>query len=209
MDVLWSPWRYNYIASEKPADGCVFCSLLANSLSDRDNFIVHRAEHNFIVLNIYPYTTGHLMVVPYRHLASPSEAEKPETDEMMDLVRRSEVAIRKTYRPDGLNIGMNLGRSAGAGVADHYHMHVLPLGRRRKFYDCDRPDPNLAGNARRDLRQTQLCYLTAAVKALFYFYIRIRRLGRWFGRSLRLRSRRLARPGCRRDRHICCPPVPA
>ncbi len=126
MDVLWSPWRYNYIASEKPADGCVFCSLLANSLSDRDNFIVHRAEHNFIVLNIYPYTTGHLMVVPYRHLASPFEAEKPETDEMMDLVRRSEAAIRKTYRPDGLNIGMNLGRSAGAGVADHYHMHVLP-----------------------------------------------------------------------------------
>ena len=128
MDVLWSPWRYDYITASGSAEngGCVFCDILNNSASDEENFILHRAEFNFVILNIYPYTSGHLMVLPYEHMASPSNAGKSTTDEMMDLVKRSTAAISDIYHSDGINMGMNLGRAAGAGVADHYHMHVLP-----------------------------------------------------------------------------------
>lgn len=127
MDVLWSPWRYDYITRSggSPPD-CVFCSITEQTESDADNFVLLRGEYNFIVLNIYPYTTGHLMVVPYEHLDSPGLASKSASDELMDLTTRSERAIREVYSPDGLNIGMNLGKAAGAGVAAHYHMHVLP-----------------------------------------------------------------------------------
>lgn len=128
MDVLWSPWRYDYITgggSEK-ASGCVFCNILTNSASDEESFILSRAEFNFVVLNIYPYTTGHLLVVPYEHVDLLSRAGKQTTDEMMDLIKRAEAAIGECYRPDGINIGMNLGKAAGAGVAGHFHMHVLP-----------------------------------------------------------------------------------
>jgi ATP adenylyltransferase len=99
---------------------------LGNSAGDEDNFILHRAEFNFVILNIYPYTAGHLMIVPFAHLDGPDSAEKRSTDEMMDLVNRSIQAIRSVYHPDGVNLGMNLGKAAGAGVAGHYHMHVLP-----------------------------------------------------------------------------------
>jgi len=99
---------------------------LGNSAGDEDNFILHRAEFNFVILNIYPYTSGHLMIVPFAHLDGPDSAEKRSTDEMMDLVNRSIQAIRSVYHPDGVNLGMNLGKAAGAGVAEHYHMHVLP-----------------------------------------------------------------------------------
>jgi ATP adenylyltransferase len=128
VDVLWSPWRYDYITASGAAktSGCVFCDILNNSASDEDNFILHRAEFNFVILNVYPYTSGHLMVVPYMHLADIDAAEKAATDEMMDLVKRSKTAISETYAPDGINLGMNLGQAAGAGVAGHYHMHVLP-----------------------------------------------------------------------------------
>jgi ATP adenylyltransferase len=128
VDVLWSPWRYDYIKSSgtAKADHCVFCSILNNSASDEDNFIVSRAEFNFVILNIYPYTSGHVMVVPYEHLADLDEGSKQATDEMMDIVKRTEAAITKIYEPDGINLGMNLGKAAGAGVAGHYHMHVLP-----------------------------------------------------------------------------------
>lgn len=128
MDVLWSPWRYDYIVESgagKP-NGCVFCNILNNSASDEDTFILHRAEFNFVILNIYPYTTGHLMVVPFAHVSNLDAAEKAATDEMMDLIKRAQTALTEVYAPDGLNIGMNIGRSAGAGVADHYHMHILP-----------------------------------------------------------------------------------
>ena len=128
MDVLWSPWRYDYITASNNAEksGCVFCNILNNSASDEENFILHRAEFNFVILNIYPYTSGHLMVLPYEHAASPADSGKSTTDEMMDLVKRATAAISDTYNSDGINMGMNLGRAAGAGVADHYHMHVLP-----------------------------------------------------------------------------------
>jgi len=128
VDVLWSPWRYDYITSSGSAKtrGCAFCDILSNSANDEDNFILIRAEFNFVILNIYPYTSGHLMVVPYEHVTLPADASKTSTDEMMDLIKRSTSAIYSVYRPDGINLGMNLGKAAGAGVAEHYHTHVLP-----------------------------------------------------------------------------------
>ena len=128
MDLLWSPWRYDYITGSGAAktSGCVFCGILNNSATDEENFILHRAEFNFVILNIYPYTSGHLMVIPYEHLADLSDASKATTDEMMDLTKRAQSALIETYRPDGTNLGMNTGKAAGAGVAGHFHMHVLP-----------------------------------------------------------------------------------
>lgn len=127
MDVLWSPWRYDYIkGSGSKTQGCVFCNVLNNSASDEENFILTRAEFNFVILNIYPYTSGHLMVVPYEHLSTLDTAGKNTTDEMMDITKRAQAAISEIYNSDGINIGMNLGRAAGAGVDGHIHMHVLP-----------------------------------------------------------------------------------
>ncbi|MFN6965147.1 MAG: HIT family protein [Pyrinomonadaceae bacterium] len=128
MDVLWSPWRYDYItrSGESRSDGCVFCEIQNNSARDEENFILERAEFNFVILNIFPYTSGHLMIVPYEHIASPADAGAESTNEMMDLVKRYQRAIDEIYRPDGINLGMNLGKAAGAGVAEHYHMHMLP-----------------------------------------------------------------------------------
>jgi ATP adenylyltransferase len=131
MDVIWSPWRYDYIksgeaqASETKFD-CVFCSILSNSAPDEEKFILHRAEFNFVILNIYPYTSGHLMIVPYAHLADLDRADKRTTDELMDLTKRCQTALREAYRPNGFNLGMNLGKAAGAGVAEHFHQHILP-----------------------------------------------------------------------------------
>ena len=131
MDRLWSPWRYDYIKSgssgekEQPQE-CVFCSMLKTEGDDESKFIVARSSHNFVVLNIYPYISGHTMIVPYEHIAEIALAPKETTDEMMDLTKRCQAAMREIYRPDGFNIGMNLGRAAGAGVAEHFHMHILP-----------------------------------------------------------------------------------
>jgi ATP adenylyltransferase len=126
VDYLWSPWRYRYIteaAAHKAA--CIFCDI-ASSAHDEENYVLHRAQHNYVILNRYPYTSGHLMVVPFDHVASLS-ATTPETAaEMMTLARHAEQDLRTAYSPDGLNIGLNIGASAGAGVAGHIHMHVLP-----------------------------------------------------------------------------------
>ncbi|MCB1023033.1 MAG: HIT domain-containing protein [Acidobacteria bacterium] len=131
MDVLWSPWRYDYIKSDesnaqKHLNNCVFCGILTNSASDEDNFILHRAEFNFVILNIYPYVSGHLMILPYEHIANLHEASKEITDELMDLTKKFQAVMREVYQPQGINIGMNQGKAAGAGVADHFHMHMLP-----------------------------------------------------------------------------------
>jgi ATP adenylyltransferase len=128
VDVLWSPWRYDYIKRDggNQIGGCVFCNILESSASDEELFVLKRAEFNFVILNIYPYTSGHLMVVPYAHLETLDQGDPAATTEMMDLVKRSQAAIAEVYRPDGINLGMNLGKAAGAGVAGHYHMHVLP-----------------------------------------------------------------------------------
>jgi ATP adenylyltransferase len=131
VDVLWSPWRYDYIKADdrrltEIVNGCVFCTILNDSASDEEKFILHRAEFNFVILNIYPYTSGHLMVVPFAHLADLDRADKKTTDELMDLTKRCQTAIREIYQPNGINLGMNLGKAAGAGVAEHFHMHILP-----------------------------------------------------------------------------------
>lgn len=124
MDRLWSPWRYQYVSQQGPKK-CIFCEKAAEQ-RDPDNYILCRARHNFVLLNLYPYTTGHLMIAPFQHVAT-LEAAKPETlEEMMRLTRLAEASLRAVYRPRGLNIGMNIGECAGAGVAGHIHMHVLP-----------------------------------------------------------------------------------
>lgn len=127
MDVLWSPWRNDYISgasAERPE--CIFCSIIENSASDEDLFILKRAEFNFVILNAYPYISGHLMVVPYDHVSTLSGCSKAVSDEMMDLTKLAEAAITEVYRPNGVNVGMNIGKAAGAGVDAHIHMHVLP-----------------------------------------------------------------------------------
>jgi ATP adenylyltransferase len=125
MDYLWTPWRYRYIASAKPDDACVFCHAAAAN-QDRETLILYRSEKTFIILNRYPYTSGHVMIVPYAHVADFSAADPDMLAEMMRLAQRMQVALQKTYRPEGFNIGMNLGRAAGAGIIGHLHLHVLP-----------------------------------------------------------------------------------
>ena len=129
MERLWSPWRNEYItnsSSDQPQNVCIFCEAQKNPADDSQNLIVHRGLHNFVILNKYPYISGHLMITPYLNLGQLSSAPKEVTDEMMDLVKRSRHALIDIYHPEGFNLGMNLGRAAGAGVADHIHMHILP-----------------------------------------------------------------------------------
>ena len=125
MDHVWSPWRYTYIATADRQQGCVLCQI-AQENKDAENFVVHRARLNFIILNLFPYTSGHLMIVPYEHQASLAEIDEATTTEMIELAKRAQTALEAEYHPDGFNIGMNLGRSAGAGIADHLHFHVVP-----------------------------------------------------------------------------------
>jgi ATP adenylyltransferase len=126
MDHLWTPWRYTYIeqfAGKQP--GCVFCQALAVA-DDRAAYIVLRGAKCFLILNRYPYTSGHVMIVPYAHVAELNLCDADTLAEMMQLAQRMETALRVTYKPDGMNLGMNLGRAAGAGVTGHLHLHVLP-----------------------------------------------------------------------------------
>ena len=130
MDYLWTPWRYTYVSrsddANRGAEGCVFCRVLAAGVADRESLIVHRGTRNFVMLNRFPYTSGHMMVVPYAHVATLSEALPAALAEMMRLTRQVERLLRALYQPDGINIGMNIGRAAGAGVDGHIHMHALP-----------------------------------------------------------------------------------
>jgi ATP adenylyltransferase len=132
VDILWSPWRYDYIKSgsseeKRRSSSCVFCSLQDEATGDDESkFILHRGRFNFVVLNLYPYISGHLLIVPYTHVGELDDAPKETTDELMDLTKRSQTLLRETYRPHGFNLGMNLGRAAGAGVAEHIHLHIMP-----------------------------------------------------------------------------------
>jgi ATP adenylyltransferase len=156
MDRLWTPWRYRYITREDreartgvPAalaawppteiedKHCVFCNMIAavdfaiergmpRNEAERAAHIVHRGLHCFICLNAYPYSTGHVMILPYAHLASLAAVPTETVNELISLTQRAEVALREVYKPGGLNMGLNLGEAAGAGIADHIHMHVLP-----------------------------------------------------------------------------------
>jgi ATP adenylyltransferase len=124
MDYLWTPWRYRYIANASKDDRCVFCDALA-AKDDAGTLIVLRGKKNFVILNRYPYTSGHVMVVPYAHIADFAAAEPETLAEMMSLAQRVQTALDRTYRPEGFNLGMNLGRAAGAGITGHLHLHVL------------------------------------------------------------------------------------
>jgi ATP adenylyltransferase len=129
VDYVWSPWRYHYIRAnadgEHLRDGCVFCRA-ASSGDDAAALVVARGESVYVILNLFPYTSGHLMVVPYAHVASLDDLGEAALAEMMSLVTRSQKALDALYRPDGYNIGMNLGKAAGAGIEQHLHMHVVP-----------------------------------------------------------------------------------
>jgi ATP adenylyltransferase len=128
LDRLWSPWRAKYIASgvDAQSEVCVFCRIGEDVANDEANFVVYRGTHNFVALNLYPYITGHLLVVPYQHLGNLFSTAKEITDELMDLTKRAQVAIKEVYAPHGVNLGMNLGAAAGAGIVDHIHLHILP-----------------------------------------------------------------------------------
>lgn len=127
MDVLWSPWRYSYIKSENASETrCVFCDLAPKEGDDKEKFVLYRGEHNFVILNIYPYISGHLMVVPFDHIGRLSEFEPDQSKEFFDLTIKTESVLEEVYEPHGINVGMNLGKAAGAGVDAHVHMHLLP-----------------------------------------------------------------------------------
>jgi ATP adenylyltransferase len=124
MQRLFSPWRLRYIAGATgKVRGCVFCRALRPGAGD---LVLLRGRSHFVILNKFPYSNGHLMIVPRLHLSSPGQALPEALDEMMRLMVRCEATLRQVYRPTGINLGMNLGKSAGAGITGHYHMHMVP-----------------------------------------------------------------------------------
>ena len=123
---IWAPWRIEYIRSEKPK-GCIFCEFpAASEADDRKNLVVHRSSLTFTCLNRYPYNSGHLMVIPKLHVAELGALPPDVHAELGDELRRAVAVVQAVYRPEGVNVGMNLGRAAGAGIADHLHWHVVP-----------------------------------------------------------------------------------
>jgi ATP adenylyltransferase len=126
MDRLWSPWRYQYVThAAGSTGGCLFCEK-AEAGRERENLVLFRGRLNYVLLNLYPYTNGHMMVAPYQHVATLAESPEETLTEMILLTRLAEMRLQEVYRPHGVNLGMNLGECAGAGVAGHIHMHVLP-----------------------------------------------------------------------------------
>ena len=125
MTHLWTPWRSVYMQQKKDKIRCIFCDALA-SPSDEENLVIYRGEATFAILNRYPYTSGHLMIAPNLHVYRLAQISERTANELMNLTRRAEEIIEDVYHPDGLNIGMNLGQAAGAGIEQHIHMHVLP-----------------------------------------------------------------------------------
>jgi len=127
MDYVWTPWRYQYLkqaeSGEQPE--CFFCDAVQRT-DDEKTLVVYRGKRVFIILNRFPYTSGHVMIVPYAHVGDLSSADPEALAEMMQLAPRVETAFRALYKPDGMNVGMNLGRAGGAGVVGHIHLHALP-----------------------------------------------------------------------------------
>ena len=124
MERIWAPWRIQYIQMEKP-EGCILCEKPGQN-NDAQNYILHRGDKNFIILNSYPYNPGHLMVAPYRHVASLEKLTDEERREHFEIVSRSVRVLRQIFNPGGFNIGINLGKAAGAGIEDHFHTHIVP-----------------------------------------------------------------------------------
>lgn len=130
LDRLWAGWRGEYVATatDDSQDGpaCVFCRILASGLADDETYVLWRGDRSFAILNAYPYGSGHLMVLPLRHVGELDELDDEEAAELFGAVRTANLAIKGAYSPDGVNVGMNLGRAAGAGVPGHLHVHLLP-----------------------------------------------------------------------------------
>ena len=128
MERLWSPWRSQYIESfQTPSDGqhCVFCAAHAGT-DDASVYLLHRAQHSFIIMNLYPYNSGHLLIIPNRHVATLKDLREEEKAELMDMIEFGVAMLEKALAPHGHNIGANLGRAAGAGIAEHLHFHIVP-----------------------------------------------------------------------------------
>lgn len=125
MTHLWTPWRSKYIQGKKEPGHCIFCAAAGGS-DDKENLVVFRGRQNFIILNRYPYSTGHILIAPYSHAARLNQVAPAVLEEMMALLRQGEEILQETYRCSGLNLGMNLGEAGGAGIEEHIHMHLLP-----------------------------------------------------------------------------------
>ncbi len=126
MKQIWSPWRLRYVVAPK-TEGCIFCDKRAGDPTrDRQNYVLLRGDRGLIILNLFPYNTGHLMVAPYEHVPSLEDLDADSLGHLMALVNRGIRALRQTYRPEGFNIGVNLGAAAGAGISDHVHVHIVP-----------------------------------------------------------------------------------
>lgn len=124
VERLWTPWRLKYVSSTEEACGCVFCD--APAAPEAASLVVYRGRTAFVILNLFPYNSGHLMVVPNRHIAALASASHDELCELMELTCVAEQVLAEVYKPQGINVGMNLGRSAGAGIVDHMHVHLVP-----------------------------------------------------------------------------------
>ncbi len=124
MEQIWAPWRIEYIRMEKPK-GCILCDKPKEN-KDALNYILYRGDKNFIIMNSYPYNPGHLMIAPYQHIASPEELTDAELHEHFEIVSRGTRILRQVFSPAGFNIGINLGKVAGAGIDDHFHTHIVP-----------------------------------------------------------------------------------
>ena len=125
MQSIISPWRFDYVTTGIRNPGCIFCRALQNP-DDPESLILYKANHNFVLLNRYPYTNGHIMVAPYQHLSSPMQVDPVILEEMMQLFQTGLRALTEVYRAEGFNMGMNLGKLGGAGIEEHYHLHLLP-----------------------------------------------------------------------------------
>jgi ATP adenylyltransferase len=123
---LWAPWRSAYVTSNRTtAQGCVFCRIFKEK-KDRKNFIVRRSKHCFVVLNIFPYNNGHVMIIPNRHVSDLKDLRKEEKDDLFDLLECTQELLDEVLKPQGYNIGINIGKAAGAGFPGHFHIHLVP-----------------------------------------------------------------------------------
>jgi ATP adenylyltransferase len=128
VEYLWSPWRLSYVtgAAGRSTGGCIFCDAAADSEHDEEQLVLVRRAHAYVILNRYPYNNGHLMVVTNRHVATLRASTPEELSELVQLTRHAEIALTEAYTPQGINVGINIGRPAGAGVVDHLHVHLVP-----------------------------------------------------------------------------------